>query len=90
SADSLNMRKSGAESAPVVAKLTRGTSVTVYSESNGWARIKADGKDGYVSTKYLSATKPGVLTKAAVPVSAVSVKTQTNQVTKAAVPVKTV
>ncbi|MCK1994777.1 SH3 domain-containing protein [Peribacillus muralis] len=90
SAGSLNMRKSGAESAPVVAKLTRGTSVSVYSESNGWAKIKADGKDGYVSTKYLSATKPGVLTKAAVPVSAVSVKTQTNQVTKAAVPVKTV
>ncbi|MFY0804885.1 SH3 domain-containing protein [Peribacillus frigoritolerans] len=62
---SLNMRKSGSDSAGIVAKLTRGTQVTVYSESKGWAKIKANGKDGYVSTKYLSATKPGTVTKAA-------------------------
>ncbi|MCM3169686.1 SH3 domain-containing protein [Peribacillus frigoritolerans] len=62
---SLNMRKSGSDSASLVAKLTRGTQVTVYSESKGWAKIKANGKDGYVSTKYLSATKPGTVTKAA-------------------------
>ncbi|MDQ7862188.1 SH3 domain-containing protein [Peribacillus frigoritolerans] len=65
STGSLNMRKSGSDSASIVAKLTRGTQVTVYSESNGWAKIKANGKEGYVSTKYLSATKPGTLTKAA-------------------------
>ncbi|MBK5443524.1 SH3 domain-containing protein [Peribacillus sp. TH24] len=59
SSGTLNMRKSGTESASIVAKLSRGTQVTVYSESNGWAKIKADGKDGYVSTKYLSTTKPG-------------------------------
>ncbi|MDW7615953.1 SH3 domain-containing protein, partial [Peribacillus simplex] len=59
STGSLNMRRSGIESASIVAKLTRGTQVTVYSESKGWAKIKANGKDGYVSTKYLSAAKPG-------------------------------
>ncbi|MFJ7940351.1 SH3 domain-containing protein [Peribacillus sp. NPDC096622] len=64
STGSLNMRKSGSDSASIVAKLTRGTQVTVYSESKGWAKIKANGKDGYVSTKYLSATKPGTVTKA--------------------------
>ncbi|MFF2500930.1 SH3 domain-containing protein [Peribacillus sp. NPDC058075] len=64
STGSLNMRKSGSDSAGIVAKLTRGTQVTVYSESKGWAKIKANGKDGYVSTKYLSATKPGTVTKA--------------------------
>ncbi|MGG0848450.1 SH3 domain-containing protein [Peribacillus simplex] len=68
STGSLNMRKSGMDSASVVAKLTRGTQVMVYSESKGWAKIKANGKDGYVSTKYLSATKPGTVTKAAAPV----------------------
>ncbi|MEY9869511.1 beta-N-acetylglucosaminidase/uncharacterized protein YgiM (DUF1202 family) [Peribacillus sp. B2I2] len=68
STGSLNMRKSGKDSASVVAKLTRGTQVTVYSESKGWAKIKANGKDGYVSTKYLSAMKPGTVTKAAAPV----------------------
>ncbi|MBR8643951.1 SH3 domain-containing protein [[Brevibacterium] frigoritolerans] len=45
----------------MVAKLTRGIQVTVYSESKGWAKVKANGKEGYVSTKYLSATKPGAV-----------------------------
>ncbi|MGG1991590.1 SH3 domain-containing protein [Peribacillus frigoritolerans] len=75
STGSLNMRKSGSDSASIVAKLTRGTQVTVYSESKGWAKIKANGKDGYVSTKYLSATKPGTVTKAAA-----TVKTTTKYV----------
>ncbi|TKH08008.1 SH3 domain-containing protein, partial [Peribacillus simplex] len=34
---SLNMRKTGAEGASIVAKLANGTQVTVYSESKGWA-----------------------------------------------------
>ncbi|MCK1985586.1 MULTISPECIES: SH3 domain-containing protein [Peribacillus] len=75
STGSLNMRKNGSDSASIVAKLTRGTQVTVYSESKGWAKIKANGKDGYVSTKYLSATKPGTVTKAAA-----TVKTTTKYV----------
>ncbi|MEW5593750.1 SH3 domain-containing protein [Peribacillus frigoritolerans] len=75
STGSLNMRKSGSDSASLVAKLTRGTQVTVYSESKGWAKIKGNGKDGYVSTKYLSATKPGTVTKAAA-----TVKTTTKYV----------
>ncbi|MFA1714973.1 SH3 domain-containing protein [Peribacillus frigoritolerans] len=75
STGSLNMRKSGSDSASLVAKLIRGTQVTVYSESKGWAKIKANGKDGYVSTKYLSATKPGTVTKAAA-----TVKTTTKYV----------
>ncbi|MFE4240180.1 SH3 domain-containing protein, partial [Peribacillus butanolivorans] len=68
SSGSLNMRKSASENAGVVAKLMKGTQVTVYSESNGWAKIKAEGKEGYVSTKYLSTTKPGTVAKAEVPV----------------------
>ncbi|KOR80689.1 hypothetical protein AM232_21185 [Bacillus sp. FJAT-21352] len=72
---SLNMRKNGAEGASIVAKLANGTQVTVYSESKGWAKIKANGKEGYVSTKYLSATKPGTLTK-----TAVTIKTTTKYV----------
>ncbi|AZV62496.1 SH3 domain-containing protein [Peribacillus frigoritolerans] len=72
---SLNMRKTGAEGASIVAKLANGTQVTVYSESKGWAKIKANGKEGYVSTKYLSATKPGTLTK-----TAVTIKTTTKYV----------
>ena len=69
---SLNMRKTGAESASIVAKLSKGTPVTIYSESKGWTKVKANGKEGYVSTKYLSATKPGALTRAAVTVKTVT------------------
>ncbi|MBO0998774.1 SH3 domain-containing protein [Bacillus sp. SD075] len=79
STGSLNMRKSGSDSAGLVAKLTRGTQVTVYSESKGWAKIKASGKEGYVSTNYLSATKPGTVTKAAA-----TVKTTTKYVSTGA------
>ncbi|MFJ7850368.1 SH3 domain-containing protein, partial [Peribacillus sp. NPDC097224] len=61
---SLNMRKSGKESAAVVAKLSKGTKVTVYSESKGWAKVKANGKEGYVSTAYLSTKKPGAVKQA--------------------------
>ncbi|WP_141995245.1 SH3 domain-containing protein, partial [Bacillus sp. B4EP4a] len=76
STGSLNMRKSGIDSASIVAKLTRGTQVTVYSESKGWAKIKANGKDGYVSAKYLSASKPGSGATSATPA-----KTTTKYVT---------
>ncbi|MCM3674720.1 SH3 domain-containing protein [Peribacillus simplex] len=64
SSGTLNMRKSGSESASIVAMLSKGTEVTVYSESNGWAKVKANGKDGHVSAKYLSTTKPGTESKA--------------------------
>ncbi|MFJ7746903.1 SH3 domain-containing protein, partial [Peribacillus sp. NPDC097295] len=64
SSGSLNMRKSGSASAAVVAKLSKGTKITVYSESKGWAKIKANGKEGYVSTTYLSTKKPGAVKQA--------------------------
>ncbi|WP_081799501.1 SH3 domain-containing protein, partial [Neobacillus jeddahensis] len=55
---SLNMRSGASTSAPVISKLARGTLVTVHSEENGWAHITANGKTGYVSSQYLSATEP--------------------------------
>ncbi|MBR8643948.1 SH3 domain-containing protein [[Brevibacterium] frigoritolerans] len=53
------MRNKPSDSASVIVKLARGVEVEVISESNGWSKIKAYGGEGYVSTKYLSATKPG-------------------------------
>ncbi|WP_456061849.1 SH3 domain-containing protein [Bacillus massiliglaciei] len=81
STGSLNMRKSGSTSAAIVANLKKGTAVTVYSESNGWAKVKANGKDGYVSTKYLSASKSGSkATQASVAKPAATAKTTTKYV----------
>ncbi|MBD8068093.1 SH3 domain-containing protein [Bacillus sp. PS06] len=53
----LNLRKSPTISSEVLAKLTKGTVVTVLSETNGWAKIKVNGKEGYVSSQYLQTPK---------------------------------
>ncbi|GHH98110.1 SH3 domain-containing protein [Neobacillus kokaensis] len=55
---SLNMRKSASTKASVLIKLARGVKVAVYSEANGWAKIEAYGKTGYVSSDFLTTTKP--------------------------------
>ncbi|WP_082193124.1 SH3 domain-containing protein [Bacillus rubiinfantis] len=54
----LNMRKTATTKASVLLKLSRGVQVNVYSEANGWAKIEAYGKIGYVSSAFLSGTKP--------------------------------
>ncbi|MDQ7862183.1 SH3 domain-containing protein [Peribacillus frigoritolerans] len=42
---SLNMRSAASASASIIAKLVNNTAVTVYSESNGWSRVTANGKN---------------------------------------------
>jgi mannosyl-glycoprotein endo-beta-N-acetylglucosaminidase len=59
----LNLRSSASTTGSVLVKLANDTKVTVYSESNGWARIEAGGKEGYVSVKYLSASKSSAPSK---------------------------
>ncbi|MEK3797907.1 SH3 domain-containing protein [Peribacillus sp. FSL H8-0477] len=66
SSGTLNMRKSGSTTAAVVAKLAKGTKVTVSSESKGWTKITANGKIGYVSSQYLSSKNPVKATAASI------------------------
>ena len=40
----------------VIAQLPRGTQVTVVSQTNGWSYISVNGRNGYVSSRYLSST----------------------------------
>ena len=54
SGGSLNMRASIGGS--VIAQLPRGTQVTVVSQTNGWSYISVNGRNGYVSSRYLSST----------------------------------
>ena len=54
----LNVRKGAGTSYSVITKLAKGTAVTVHSTSNGWSKITANGVEGYVSSEYLSSTKP--------------------------------
>lgn len=52
----LNIRSGPGTSYSRVGGLTCGTKVTVYSISNGWAKIKHNGNDAYVSAAYLKKT----------------------------------
>ena len=54
----LNLRSSASTTGSVLTKLTNGIEVTVDSEANGWAKVKANGKEGYVSAKYLTTSAP--------------------------------
>jgi len=57
SGSSLNLRTKPSTTSSVIVKLAKDVSVTVISESNGWSKIKVYGKEGYVSTTYLSTKK---------------------------------
>lgn len=53
----VNVRKEANQNSEVVTKLKLNTSVEVYSEENGWSKVKVDGKEGYISTELLSNKK---------------------------------
>jgi len=54
----LNMRKGPGKEHAVITSLPVGQVVTVTAiASNGWAKVTSDGKEGYVSGRYLSETE---------------------------------
>ena len=54
----LNLREQPNGNATVVIIISKGTEIKKASEDNGWAYVKVDDKLGYVSTQYISDTKP--------------------------------
>ena len=56
--DRLNLRKGAGTSYSVITTLDKGIAVTVHSSSNGWSKVSVNGMTGYVSSSYLSSTKP--------------------------------
>ena len=54
----LNMRSGPSTSYRSITKINKGTKVEVISESNGWSKIKYDGRIGYVYSTYLSDIEP--------------------------------
>ena len=55
----LNVRNNHDVNSTIVGSLAKGTQVIVYEENNGWSRI---GYDKWVSSSYLSSTKPSTTT----------------------------
>ncbi|MDN7226481.1 N-acetylmuramoyl-L-alanine amidase [Planococcus sp. N064] len=58
--DTLNLRKGPGTSYASISSLKSGTAVAVASSASGWSHIKVNGVIGYVSTSYLSTSKPSV------------------------------
>ena len=50
----VNFRSGPSTSNSIISTLNYGTEVDYISESNGWAKIKYNGKIGYMSSKYLT------------------------------------
>lgn len=55
----LNVRSGAGTSYSKLGKLEYKEKVTVLSTSNGWSKIKYNGKTGYVDSSYLQSTVPG-------------------------------
>lgn len=49
----LNIRSNPSMGSNIIGKLSNGTSIDIVGETNGWYKIKYNGKDGYVSDKYI-------------------------------------
>lgn len=55
--ETVNLRKEASTDSEVVSKLSLNMAVDVYSESNGWSKVKVSGKEGYISSSLLSEKK---------------------------------
>ncbi|WP_187373559.1 SH3 domain-containing protein, partial [Neobacillus jeddahensis] len=62
SSGSLNLRNGASTNAAISTTLSKGTMVTVLSETNGWAKVQVNGKTGYVSSSFLSNSTSGTNT----------------------------
>lgn len=61
-ASSLTIRKQASTSAAKAGSYKRGTSITCYGNKSGWTTVKYSGSYCYVSSSYLSTTKPSTTT----------------------------
>lgn len=65
--DTLNFRQGPSTSHSVISKLSHGTKVLRAHTQGSWSYIKVGNRTGYVSSSYLSATKPAAPTQPATP-----------------------
>ena len=62
--DVLNVRASASASSTVLGRLAHGTQVDHYGSTNGFYKIKYNGRDGYISTAYAMTVKPSATSNA--------------------------
>ncbi|RFU62707.1 SH3 domain-containing protein [Bacillus sp. V59.32b] len=65
-ATTLNVREKPTTSSKVIGKYTKGQTVTITQQQNGWSKVPVGKKTGWVSSKYVTVIKP-TASKAVVP-----------------------
>lgn len=80
--ETVNLRQEATTSSEIVAKLKLNTTVEVYKELDGWFKVKAEGKEGYISSSLLSDKKQEVTSRS-------STTSRTNSNTSTDKPVET-
>ena len=55
--ETVNLRSSSDRTSTIVVQLAINTKVEVVSEENGWSKVSVNGKEGYILSSLLSATK---------------------------------
>lgn len=78
----LNLRASNNTKAKVITVLKKGTAVKVLSSKSGWKKVKANGKTGWASAKYLATVKSTVKTAKKAAPKKTSSSTVRNKVVK--------
>ena len=64
--DVLNVRASASASSTILGRLAHGTQVDHYGSTNGFYKIKYNGRDGYISTAYAMTLKPSATSNAVI------------------------
>ena len=67
SVEQVNFRKEASMEATVLDTLQRNTKVEVLEKKGEWSKVKHNGKEGYIATRYLSDTKVDVTTRSSEP-----------------------
>jgi N-acetylmuramoyl-L-alanine amidase len=60
--DTLNIRQAPSTTSPVIGKLTKGTSVSIYSKQNNWVEVGFSNLRGWVSSEFIDSQTTGVST----------------------------
>ena len=78
----VNVRQEANTSSTIVTTVSLNTEVQVYSEENGWSKVKVNDKEGYISSSLLSENKQETSRGQSTSRRTSSTKQATNQTTK--------
>ncbi len=62
SSTTVNVRKEASKDSEIIAQISQNTAVEVISDEGGWAKVKVNGKEGYIASNLLSDKKTEVTT----------------------------